>query len=111
MEKIMTEDKKKRSAPRPATYIPKSGQSPRYPEVLAQQFDGEDLEINGFVMEPVTEIKDDVKAIAYYKTGVRTDGVAWTDIVYPGCWVCIAEGVQRFVMSEDAFKDAYKRKN
>lgn len=104
-------EEKKRKATRPATYIPKAGQSPWFGEVLAQQFDGEDLEINSFVMEPVTEMNDDKEEISYYKTGVRTDGYAGTDIVYPGCFVCIAEGVQRFVMTEDAFRATYKRKH
>ena len=111
----MSEEKRKRTAPRPATYIPKIGADSRapYPEVLAQQFDGEDLEINSFVMKPVSQLDpctNDYK-LTHYTTEVRTNGQKGNDIVYPGNFVCIAEGVQRFVMTEDAFRAVYKRKH
>ncbi len=109
------EKKEKRVAPRPATYIPKIGAQEivPYPEVLAQQFDGEDLEINSFVMKPVSQRNPSTgeDELTHYTTEVRTDGNKGLDVVQPGYYTCIAEGVQRFVMTEAAFRAVYKRKH
>jgi hypothetical protein len=109
----MTRQKGEKRALGKATYIPKVGANAPYQEVIAQQFDGEEMKVNTFEVTEVSHVDRDTeeKVVDHYTTQVRTNGQAGIDVLQKFDFVCIAEGVQRFVMGEKAFKAVYKRKN